>query len=145
VSIETVRTALADFFDAQARWREGRAEEYPDDTRNAISAVALTDLAQYVRNLPDFDSRLQALAGVAQFVMPTDVLMPGEEATRIASRHGFYRPTDPDWRAESESDLLDRFVTACQHASSTFDDEQLEEAATSEGALDALAEFDADE
>jgi hypothetical protein len=143
VSIETVRTALADFFDEQARWREGRADEHPHDRRNATSATALTDLAHYVRSLPDSDRRLEALAGITRFVMPTDVLMPGEEATRIASRHGFHQPADPNWRAESESEFLDRFVAACQHASSTFDDEQLEEAATSEGALDALDEFEA--
>ena len=43
-------SSLQDNFRAQARWRREKAEEYPDDERNAQSAAALESLAEYVNS-----------------------------------------------------------------------------------------------
>jgi hypothetical protein len=41
-------SSISDYFRAQAGWRDGKAEEYPADERNARSAAALRSLADYI-------------------------------------------------------------------------------------------------
>jgi hypothetical protein len=41
-------TSLSDYFRYEADWRRTKAEEYPDDKRNAQSAQALDSLADYI-------------------------------------------------------------------------------------------------
>jgi hypothetical protein len=142
VTTAEARAILAEYIEDQARWREEKAAEWLADDRNAASARALRDLAHYVRALPDTDTRLEALAEIAEYVAPAGVLMLGEEAARALPRYGFHQPTDPDWRPESESEFLDRFVVTCRAEAGAFAMEQLNEAASSEGARDALEEFE---
>ena len=137
-----VRPILAEYIEQQARWRDEKAALWPEDDRNAASARALRDLAHYVRALPDTDTRLEALAEIDEYVAPAGSLMPGEEAVRAVARFGFHQPTNPDWRAESESEFLDRFVATCRAEAGAFSLEQLDEAASSDAACRALEEFE---
>ena len=56
------RAALAEYLRGLSRWRYVKAEEWPDDTRNAQSGEALGELAEFVMRLPASDERLQRLA-----------------------------------------------------------------------------------
>jgi hypothetical protein len=142
VTTAEARAILAEYIEEQARWRDEKVAEYPKDDRNAASARALRNLAHYVRALPDTDKRLEALAEIAEYVAPAGLLMPGEEGARLVPRYGFHQPTDPEWRPESESEFLGRFVAMCRAEAGAFSVEQLDEAASSEGAREALEEFE---
>src|ERR1700694_2520811 len=115
-----VRTALAEYFSNQAGWRERKAEEYPDDRRNADSALRLRQLAEDVLTLPVDDERLRIVAGMAWIEdagmdwVEDGVFLAGEEAGRIASRAGvddlYRRYGVPPEEADT---LLHRFADAC--------------------------------
>ncbi len=86
---------LAAYFASQAEWREHKAEEYPDDTRNERSAAGLRALAEHVQGLPARDERLVLLAVLDP--LPVDDIAPftpGEEGARLASRFRFNDPHD---------------------------------------------------
>ena len=100
-----IRTALADYLNDQAAWRQGKADEYPEDPRNQRSAKALRQLAQYVLSLPSGDERLRMLAALDWVAWGRFV--PGAEAGRVVARIGFdLGPSDIDA-------LLTRFTDAC--------------------------------
>ncbi len=71
------QSALADKIEEQAIWREVKAEEYPDDPRNARAAECLHQLAAYVRSLPADDARIQYLAAIS---VGDDVFAPSSNA-----------------------------------------------------------------
>lgn len=82
---------LSSYVRAQAEWRRAKAEEYPEDERNARSAAALEDFAQYVAELEEAgDPRARYLA---QYHQPGGAETPigGEETGRQISRWGFHR------------------------------------------------------
>src|ERR1700729_4217984 len=54
----TVVGFLAEELFSTAVWREGKADEYPDDDRNLPAAEHLADLARQILALPDDDPRL---------------------------------------------------------------------------------------
>jgi hypothetical protein len=54
----------ADYLEEQAAWRQRKADEWPDDPRNARSAAALAAAATYVRQLDDSHRQLDLLAGL---------------------------------------------------------------------------------
>lgn len=56
-----IRKPLAELLVRQADWREGKATEHPEDSRNLESAKRLRELADYVLNLPPDDARLSEL------------------------------------------------------------------------------------
>jgi hypothetical protein len=61
----TLANELAEFFEQAAKFREVKAEEYPDDLRNEDSAKTLWKLAEYVRwALSDDDLRLDFMENV---------------------------------------------------------------------------------
>lgn len=53
-----IRETVVEYIEQQARWRESKAEEYPEDTRNQRAADGLHEMASYVRSLPLTDERL---------------------------------------------------------------------------------------
>lgn len=78
------RDELAEYLTGQARWREMKADEYPDDQRNGRSAEGLYRLAEDVRGLPDNDpllARLAALAG--RTGLDVAALVPSDPASRF--------------------------------------------------------------
>jgi len=86
---------LGSYFRAQAEWRRGKAEEYPDDERNAQSAEALESLAEYV------ESEVGRITAVHELVLLEPHLfegltLGGEETQRTVSRYGYgYRAVAP--------------------------------------------------
>lgn len=62
----TLANELAELFEQAAKFREVKAEEYPDDLRNEDSAKTLWKLAEYVRwALSDDDPRLAFVESVS--------------------------------------------------------------------------------
>jgi hypothetical protein len=59
------RDALSEKLEASADWRRLKAEEYPDDARNARSADALEQAAEYVRGLDKTHRGLDRFADFA--------------------------------------------------------------------------------
>jgi len=137
-----VRAALQEYIGEQARWRAHKASEYREDRRNVASAEALRILADYVSRLPDTDSRLSALAELRDALLPSgDVFMPGEDAAQMISRYGFDRQQS-SWQPERASDFLDSLVRVCQQEANHFRLQSLQEAATTDAALEALEDLD---
>src|SRR5436190_491762 len=79
---------LAEYIEDQSNWRHQKHAEHPDDQRNEQAADALIGLAQYVRDLPSDDPRLQELQSLGM-VDGVDVFMAGPETSRAISRFRF--------------------------------------------------------
>jgi hypothetical protein len=141
-SLATLRRALHDYIEEQARWRSEKASEYRGDRRNVASADALRELADYVGRLPESDGRLQVLAEMRDVLMPGgDVFMPGVEGSEMISRFGFDRQ-QPDWRAERAGEFLDALVAVCQREANDFRLQSLQDAAMTEEASRAMEDLD---
>jgi len=80
--------ALAEYVREQASWRRSKAEQFPEDVRNARSAIALERLAVWIEDeLPTDDRRLLQLIELGSF---TDGrFVAGEEARRAIASWGF--------------------------------------------------------
>ena len=81
------RQAMADYFRRIAAWRRQRAEEYDRDARNLLSAAGLEELASYVLDLPDDDSRIDELGRLA---VAGEEFAPGQQTHFAAARFRFY-------------------------------------------------------
>jgi hypothetical protein len=93
--------SLGEYFRSQAGWREGKAQEYPDDQRNFQSAAALKSLADYV------DSNPHAIESLEPFLGEGGFSLGGEETARAVSRYGFgYRALSDTQHEEFLDDLL---------------------------------------
>jgi hypothetical protein len=99
-AIAEYRETLAEYLEGQAAWRAGKAEEYPDDDRNARSASRIGDLAAYVRALPTDDDRIHALWAIYGL---EGRVSAGEEFGRAVSRLEFHHGPTTD---------LDGFLTS---------------------------------
>ncbi len=104
------RAIVAAYFEAQARRRGESAAESPDDVRERRSARGILDVADYVRELPDGDARLDRITSVCVEVRPEPgaTLAVGATADEIALR---FRYDDP---LEAPDALLDRFAAAAE-------------------------------
>ena len=99
---------LNDYFRAQAEWRRHRAEEYPDDARNARSAEALESLAEYVES-GEIDRLVEK--GLTPHLFE-EISLGGEETHRAVARYGFDYPVtgaDPTQHVE----FLERLQVLC--------------------------------
>jgi hypothetical protein len=93
-----LRDQLGGYLENEARWREGKAEEYPDDARNRRSAAGLYELAAEVRAFPEDDPLLITLENLHQATgLDVYELMPADEATAgvSASKFRFHSPGEP--------------------------------------------------
>jgi hypothetical protein len=113
------RKVVADFFREQARWRKLKAEEHPEDARNARAAEGLIELANFVEQLPLDDVRFKQLGAttLGAVSISDGIFHCGQEASQYASRFQFHN------RAEDEDP--DRFL-------SWFTDHYVEEARQAE-------------
>jgi len=96
---------LSDYFRSQAEWREAKADEYPDDERNAQSASALRSLAEFVQRDEDGWHYVDALEPhlFEQFSLG------GEQTAREVSRYGFgYRVTN-----SQHEEFLEELAALC--------------------------------
>lgn len=104
-------TSLSDYFRAQADWRRQKAEQYPEDERNAQSAAALDSLAEFVE--PDESGEWEAGRAVLEALEPhlsESVQLGGDEARRAVARYGYgYGATS----IVQHNEFLDELVTLC--------------------------------
>jgi hypothetical protein len=118
---QILRDYLAAEFEDSANWRAMKAVEYPDDSRNETSRIALEVAAREVVPLPDDDPRLVRLAMFWQAVASDDedrILDHYlEEKSRLIGRHGFGRGA-----TQTTSELLAALVALAIDAVRTADD-----------------------
>jgi hypothetical protein len=79
-----VKKILAQNLEMEAEWRDEKAEEWPEDVRNARAAEGLRGLAEYVRHLPYDDPRLRHIAQVRFSPNPDE-----GAAQRLLDEYGF--------------------------------------------------------
>lgn len=100
--MNTQSSPLAVYFREQAEWREGKAQEHPEDERNAQSAEALRSLAEFVDS--DTHEAASSLRTLELFEYDTGVFSPPQPVQRAVSRYGFDYPvtewTHRDFLAE---------------------------------------------
>ena len=82
---------LADYIRSQAAWRKGKAEQHPDDERNARSARALLGLAEVVEAMEKTPGGADLIESIEDELSRRSggVAMPGELVSREVSRYGF--------------------------------------------------------
>ncbi len=85
---------LIDWIEAQAEWREARADEYPADWRSRRVAVGLHRFARWLSEHTD-DPRVDALRVVLRYDS-LGGLLPGEELSRRVTHFGFDEAEDFD-------------------------------------------------
>lgn len=84
---------LAEYFRAQARWREQKAKEYPDDERNARSAELLNELADFVTPDKNGQYRHPEIERLLPYVHQDYPALGGKGVAHAVSRIGFDRWT----------------------------------------------------
>jgi hypothetical protein len=89
--VTSVKEAIAEHFEDQARWRREKGAEHPDDSRNVQCGDGLKELAAFVRGLPDDDERIVEL-GVLGFRDGIFDVPSGDSAQRAISHFRFYQP-----------------------------------------------------
>lgn len=110
---------LSEYVREQAYWREEKAEEYPDDQRNAQSAAALNSLADYLET-EDGEANRSATY-INQLGGPDELLALGEESKRLVGRYGFGYPASSIAQHEAFLDELsvevmkDIYAYAAEH------------------------------
>jgi hypothetical protein len=98
----TVTGFLAQELFSTAVWREGKADQYPDDERNLPAAEHLASLAKQILALPDDDPRILRMENALQAIIDSNGELPTtSEATRTI---GF------SWGYPSLNQLLDRYA-----------------------------------
>ncbi len=80
----------------QADWRTRKAEEYPEDERNARCSVALSRLAESVEAISDDHPLFQRLERLANTLSDDEIYQKLEygEENRLIRRYGFDSPAD---------------------------------------------------
>ena len=95
MAADQLRIAFATYVREQARWRRKKAEEYPDDERNARAADALSALADIAEAGEDVGLNEEIERLRAYYVEDIDRFSPGENGSRAISRFGFNRADSP--------------------------------------------------
>jgi len=110
-SRSAVADALAAVCEEQARYRDERAEQYPDDRKNANAAAALSFLAELARALPVDDPILVKLDSIERdslsyLASSGNVTFPeGDDRTLDLDRFKFEQGDTPPTIAECRAEL----------------------------------------
>lgn len=140
---------LSEYVRNQARWREEKSEEYPDDERNARSAEALVSLADYIdaveRGTMDDEPKHWTMPVLRSYFdrneAGTGVPSAGEKVVGEISRYGFGYPVPNDWRASQfHADFLDELVPVAVEDIYEEVGEYHQDADRSDASIAALAE-----
>jgi hypothetical protein len=117
---------LIEKVESSADWRAGKAEQYPDDTRNMRSSRALEKLAKRLKALPDDDEDGTAYEAVVRRLVESgyDRLMLGlsEHESQYVGRYGFDYPQDGD-----PASFLSALTEHCQELVDEAKEEEAEE------------------
>ena len=91
-----VKELLVVDIQGQADWRTRKAEEYPEDERNARCSVALSRLAESVKAISDDHPLFQRLERLANTLSDDEIYQKLEygEENRLIRRYGFDSPAD---------------------------------------------------
>src|SRR5438874_1350364 len=81
----TFQQAFSDWLEDQARQRDQRAEEYPEDDYHRPAAHLIRELADYFKRLPADDPRIDQLAGL---IWHADRVSPGPLVSDYVHRLG---------------------------------------------------------
>jgi len=104
---------LAEHFREQANWREGVAEAYPEDKRNAQSARALRSLAEYIDS-GEAEARDKWIVQALEQHLWYSSTFGGQGVKQEVSRYGFgYEATNPH---QHEAFLAELWVRAMEDA-----------------------------
>lgn len=103
--------AIVNYLLEQAAWREQKAVEYPDDSRNAQSVACLRSLAAYVRGRTEDDEVLSELATLA---VRDGMFMPFTEGAWLISRFGY------DFSTEDYAGFLASLTTVTRREAIAF-------------------------
>lgn len=95
--------------ESSAQWRAEKAEQYPDDSRNARSSHALKKLAEKMHALPADDEYVLAYEAVMARMDDDDLYRVSEHESQFIGRYGFDYPQDGD-----PSDFLGALTEYCQ-------------------------------
>lgn len=123
----SIRNFVADKLDESSAWRSLKAQDFPDDQRNATSAIALAAAAARVRGLqvdppdPDLPEGMQNILHLARALDCSDpwAEMPwGTEASTMAGRYGFGAVSVPSGGVPVHEtvDTIDPFLSALYEA-----------------------------
>ena len=108
--LTSVRDGLADDCERTAAWRQGKAEEYPDDTRNAAAAAGLVRISLELRKLPADHALLETLR-LRWHDSGSDAFMLVEAENEFLRGFGFHH------EARTADDFLRGLVDALPKAS----------------------------
>ena len=91
-----VKELLVVNIQGQADWRTRKAEEYPEDERNARCSVALSRLAESVEAISNDHPLFQRLERLANTLSDDEIYQKLEygEENRLIRRYGFDSPAD---------------------------------------------------
>jgi hypothetical protein len=103
--------AIVNYFLGQVEWREQKAIEYPDDSRNAQSGACLRSLAAYVLGRTDGDEVLRELATLT---VHEGMFTPFAEGAWLISRFGY------DFSTEDHAGFLARLMTVTRREAIAF-------------------------
>lgn len=84
-----LRPSLAEHFRSVARWRRSRYQDDLRDARNLVSAAGLDDMADWVRQLPEDDSRIATLS---RYASVGTSFTPGQQTLYEIGRFRFFQP-----------------------------------------------------
>ena len=115
--------SLSDYFRNQAAWRSQKADEYPDDSRNAQSADALYSLAEYVEGDQRGGKETGALVAALEQHLFDATLLGGPSMARAVSRYGFGHKVSP----MTHLDFLDELTVLCMEDAYEFAQEHGED------------------
>jgi hypothetical protein len=115
---------LSEYLREQKRWRESKAEEFPDDRRNGESVAALASLSDYVEAIEE-EGAAGERWGLVERLEPhmfEGVSLGGREAGRETARYGFGYRTTEGTHEEFLTDLwiacmTDAYNYRCEHDS----------------------------
>jgi hypothetical protein len=103
--------AIVNYLLGQAEWREQKAIEYHDDSRNAQSGACLRSLAAYVLGRTDGDEVLRELATLT---VHEGMFTPFAEGAWLISRFGY------DYSTEDHAGFLARLMTVTRREAIAF-------------------------